>query len=248
MMKNVFHICFIPAAGLVLSLTACVHDPFLEEMDMDPPLADTTSNPVDTLAPCDPEVTYFSRDVLPILVANCAQSECHDQLTREEDIVLDQFDHVRASDVVIPFEPNESEIMEVLTESDLDKRMPPAPANALSQDQIDLIATWILQGATDETCRDSLQSVCNVTNMSYAIHIAPVINTNCRSCHSGISPAGSLDLSTHMGLQAVALNGRLAGAIDHQTGFSPMPQNGNKLNACIIDQFKSWIADGALNN
>jgi hypothetical protein len=34
----------------------------------------------------------------------------------------------------------------------------------------------------------------------------------------------------------------------HSPGFSPMPQNDNKLSECNIAKIKKWIATGAPNN
>jgi len=49
-------------------------------------------------------------------------------------------------------------------------------------------------------------------------------------------------------LRILALNGTLAGAIEHTPGFTPMPQFGDKLSDCNIAIIKAWINNGALNN
>src|SRR5687767_10619889 len=44
--------------------------------------------------PCHPDTIYFFKDVLPILVSNCAKSGCHDAVTHEEDLILTSYDQV----------------------------------------------------------------------------------------------------------------------------------------------------------
>jgi len=243
---------------LLISMNACMHDPvFMEDddggMPIDTMMIDTmpvdTMNPVDTTTPCDPNLIYFNTEVLPILKANCAQSGCHNSVTAQDGIVLENYADLISSDVVRPFDLGDSDLFEVLTESDPDDRMPPPPANRLASDQINIIAEWILQGADNLMCEsDTSSGGCDTDNVSYTIDLVPVINIGCRSCHSGATPAGGIDLSTHSGVQNVGLNGRLIGAIDHQSGFSAMPQGGEKLDVCTIDKFKAWVAAGAPNN
>ena len=47
-----------------------------------------------TMSDCDPNVVYFQRDVLPIIASSCAKSGCHDVITHEEGIVLDNFTNI----------------------------------------------------------------------------------------------------------------------------------------------------------
>src|SRR5687767_10540913 len=156
-------ICFI-----VFALPSCVHEPIVGPVDPgpDPDPIDTTENPIDTTTPgtpCDPNVVYFNMQILPLLKSNCAKSGCHDAITHEEDIILDSYQNVMASDVVRPYDLNDSEMFEMITESDPEERMPPPPNQRLNADQINLIAQWILQGAKDLTC-DENPTGCNTTN------------------------------------------------------------------------------------
>jgi len=89
----------------------------------------------------------------------------------------------------------------------------------------------------------------NPATISFAQHITPLLQSNgCVGCHSGTSPSGNVNLSTFNGVKAKVNDGRLWGAINHLPGFSPMPQGGNKINACDIAKIKSWIDAGAPNN
>jgi mono/diheme cytochrome c family protein len=132
----------------------------------------------------------------------------------------------------------------MITESDPDDRMPPPPANPLTSAQINLIYTWIAQGARNNTCTNS----CDTSNVTFSGTIFPLLQNSCIGCHSGAAAGGQIDLSSYQGVASVANNGRLLGAISHSPGFQPMPRGGNKLPDCRIDQVRIWIEGGALNN
>ena len=234
-------------------IPSCTHDPF---SPIEPDPIDTTGNPIDTTdnpgepgEPCDPNLVYFDQQILPILKSNCAKSGCHDAITHEEDIILDSYENVMNSkeNLVRPFSLNNSELYEVITENDPDDVMPPPPNQRLTSDQIQLIAKWIQQGAQDLTCDDS-QGTCNTTNVSYSGFVAPLLTTYCIGCHSGGAPSGGITLNTHGGVQTVAQNGRLVGAITWASGYQPMPLGSAKLSDCNIEKIKAWVNDGAPNN
>lgn len=223
---------------LAVTFEACQHEPFGSGED--------PAVPTDPDA-CDPDVVYFESQVLPILQSSCAISGCHDAATAEDGVVLTSYEKVMQTGEIRAGNPRDSELYEKLVENDKDERMPPPPRERLPQEQIDLIAKWITQGAKDLTCNDD-SGVCNTENVGFAATVQPIINTHCRGCHSGGSPSGNVNLSTYSGIAAVANSGRLYGAIAHQPGFIAMPQGGAKLSQCSIDQVKNWIDAGAPNN
>ena len=90
--------------------------------------------------------------------------------------------------------------------------------------------------------------ICDTTNVSYEEFIAPTMQTFCNSCHSVAAPSAGIITATYEGLKVVALDGRLVGSINHETGYSPMPQAQPKLQECIRLKIKAWVDDGALDN
>lgn len=245
--------------GLWLSFPSCKHEPLFDDTIIENPM-DTSSNPTDTMSidtntvdttsmgiPCDSNVVYFNQQVLPILLSNCAFSGCHDVASAEDGVILESYEYVIQTADVEPFNLNDSEIYEVLVDSDLDERMPPEPTPALSSAQINIIATWILQGAENLEC-DPNSGGCDTDNVSYSGFVSPLLQNTCNGCHSGASPSGGIDLTTHTNVAVYANNGKLYGAIAHETGFEPMPQGGTQLDDCTIDKVKSWIDAGALDN
>jgi hypothetical protein len=235
--------------GMMCLIAACRHDP-MSQMTDDP--NNGNGNPVDTTDtgsgnPCDSNKVYFSAQILPFLRSNCAKSGCHDAITHEKDVILDSYQHLMQSDIIRPFDPEDSDLVEVLLDSDPDKKMPPPPNAALAPDQIQLIVRWIAQGAQDLSC-DPGGVECQTDNVSYAQFVKPLVNTYCTGCHSGSAPSGGVWLNTYEGVRTVALNGRLEGAITWSPGFQRMPQGGPQLMNCQIDKIKVWIANGALQN
>ena len=155
MYKLFYILCFIYLILQISLSVSCKHDPTFSPESMMP--NDTMTNPGDTIVdpgdttiidttnmnPCDSNLVYFSRDVLPILQSNCAFSGCHDAATATEGIILESYDQIFQTTDIEAFDLS-SDLYEVIVESDPDKRMPPPPNAPLSSSQVQLIAKWIL--------------------------------------------------------------------------------------------------------
>ncbi len=251
-MERIYPAHFFKALGLlgiVLVMVSCKHEPFAIAPDPTLPgdtITNDTNNNNPNTKPCDPDSVYFETDVLPILISNCAIATCHDASSRQDGVELTSYQAVLNSDIIKIGDPRDSDIYEVITENDPDDVMPPPPRAKLSAEQTALILKWIQQGAKDLSCEETGE--CDITNVTYSATVAPILQTHCTGCHSGGSPSGGISLATHTNVATVAGNGKLYGAISHQVGFKAMPQGGNKLPACEIDQIKTWIDIGAPNN
>ncbi len=242
---------------VVIQMWSCQHDPLMSDddsmmpidtMTMDTMTIDTMQ--VDTIPlgiPCDPDIIYFSKDVLPLLISNCAFSGCHDADSAEDGVILESYEDVIMTADVEPFNLDDSEIYEVLVDQDEEERMPPAPTERLSADQIQIIARWILQGAEDLNCDPSL-TACDSTSVSLANDVQPILNSQCLGCHSGAAPSGGIGLDSYGLIKNVADNGKLIGAITWSPGFVDMPQGGDKLSDCDIAIIQGWIDEGTMDN
>jgi hypothetical protein len=228
---------------LMLLATSCKHQPMLSLDDVTP--QDTTGNGNNNTIPqpCDPDTVYFANTILPLFISNCAKSGCHDATTHEEGLVLDSYSHIMASHKIVPYNSNDGDIPEVITSTDPDKVMPPPPNAPLTSQQINLILTWINQGAQNNYCDD-----CDTLNVTWSGKIKPLIDLKCRGCHSGSNPPQGINLSTYTGVQGIALTGSLMGSIRHLTGYSAMPKNSPSLPQCEIDAIRIWVDAGAQNN
>lgn len=192
----------------------------------------------------DDEKACFSRDVLPILISSCATTGCHDPVTHEEDLILNSYANLfnNEEDLVVPGNPELSKIYVVLNKAGED-RMPPSPNAPLTEAQKQTIYNWIKEGAKDLACADN----CDPTAYTYAAVIGPLIQNNCRGCHSGTSPNGGIRLESYTDVKTVAGNGSLVNVINGTNGKPLMPPS-NKLSDCRITQIQNWVTDGSLNN
>jgi hypothetical protein len=92
----------------------------------------------------------FSRDVLPILSANCFKCHGPDQNARKAKLRLDTKDGaLRANDpIIVPGKSAESELVRRTSSVKDDVRMPPPSANRkLTAQQIEVLRRWIDEGA-----------------------------------------------------------------------------------------------------
>lgn len=198
--------------------------------------------------PCNPNIVYFEQQILPFLVSSCAKSGCHDAASAQEGVILNSYANVVNTGEVVPFDLGDSEIWDVITETDPDKVMPPPGENPLTQAQINLIALWINQGAQNLTC-DNNSGPCDSVLVSFNADVKPVLQNKCVGCHTTATSAnGMVALSTHAGVTSSITGGRLIGAIKHTPGFTAMPNGGPKLNDCEIAKISNWVTEGALNN
>lgn len=191
--------------------------------------------------PCDPDTVYFEKDLLPILQSGCAQPGCHDAISMQDGIRLTDYQSVMTTADVKPFDPEGSDLYEVLIEDDPGKRMPPPPLSPMSQENIDLVYTWIGQGAENLFCDEG---TCDTTNITYTAPVSGIIQKHCLGCHNDNNPLGGLSLQGYDKLLLTATDGRLPGTVRHEPGYPAMPKNSSQLPDCKIRQLEIWIEDG----
>jgi mono/diheme cytochrome c family protein len=104
---------------------------------------------------------------------------------------------------------------------------------------------------TFQSCeKDSVDDLYTQDNgyVSFSQSINPIIESNCKSCHSGSAPSAGIALDSYTSIKAAADNGSLMGTIRHESGWSPMPKNANKLRDDDIRKLEKWIEKGSPNN
>jgi uncharacterized membrane protein len=95
-----------------------------------------------------------------------------------------------------------------------------------------------------------ISTSCDLTNVTYALTIKPILQASCYTCHSNSnasSSGGGIRLEDYADVKSSA-SGRLMGAVNQATGYSAMPKGGGKLTDCEISQLQKWIDNGMLNN
>lgn len=202
----------------------------------------------DTLCNQNPDTaTYrnpracFQRDILPVMLSGCAISGCHDAITQRGGYNFTTYTNIRSA--VSPGNPAGSKLYEVITTVESEDKMPPDPYLPLSTAVIDTIYKWISYGALDEYCGEA----CDTTSsMTFSGVIWPLIEQNCRGCHSGTSPSGGISLTNYTQVAAQVSNGKLTGVLRDGT-YVLMPPSG-ALSECKIRQVEIWVQSGFQNN
>jgi hypothetical protein len=238
MAKHILFFFLLAASAVV----GCQHQPD-DSLDLGNGNGNGNGNP-DTIvieSGCDPDTVYFQNTILPLLTSNCAMEDCHDQVNPEDGIRM--YNYAGIMQEVSPGSLGGSDLWEAINETDPNDIMPPSPYSPLTTEQRELIRTWILQGAQNNSCED-----CDPTAIGFAANIAPLIETYCGGCHGGNSPSGNLSLQTYADIHAIAIDGSLVHSLNGTGGYSIMPDNTTGLPQCYKDQITGWIAAGALNN
>lgn len=228
--------------GAMLFALACKHNPLVpDDLDITPP---DEGNIL-----CDDDTVYFKNQVLPLMVSSCAKpGQCHNPDALEQGQNFTTYETIIEDGDIEAGNINHGKIHDVITEPDPADRMPPLPDSALTQAQIDIITTWINQGAKNNYCTGP--SVCNTSNVSYAAHIKPLIENKCLGCHNSewAPNASDIQMGTYSLDTALALNGKLYGVLTRAPGYQPMPKYQGKLTDCEIATVKAWIDAGVPNN
>jgi hypothetical protein len=233
-----------PLLLLVWLMPSCKHDPLFEAVVPDP--VDTFPHNPNTGVPCDADTVYFQSQVLPLLISHCTEPGCHGAASAEEGVVLDSYIKVTTTlKNITSTDPNKNELLEVILEDDPDKRMPQPPRPPLSAAEIQLIQTWIAQGAKNNGCNTNFAG-CDSTAFTWSAFVQPLIQTQCQGCHSGSAPQGGINLGSYAAVKAQVTNGKLYASVTRS--FAYMPKGGNKLDDCTINRLKSWIDAGAPEN
>lgn len=179
----------------------------------------------------------FERDILPVMQSSCGITACHDPYTMVEEFNFTTYQGIL--DGLVPGNPEISKIYKSINEDEPSDIMPPPPYEALSMAQIDSVYAWILKGAPDEFCGD----ICDTAVISYNTHLEVIIDSRCKSCHSGGSPQGGVPLTTYDDLKAAAAAGSFPAVLRAADGYSLMPPSG-AMSECEIRAFELWIEDG----
>lgn len=151
------------------------------------------------------ESVDYTRDIKPLLSNSCYTCHGPDEATREAEFRLDARDSAVAG-VIVPGKPDESELIARIASDDPDLHMPPPESNRprLTPQEIELLRTWIAQGARyDEHW--SFKPVQRNDEEKNAASIDAFINR--RLAEKGIEPAPAADPQTLIRRLYFDLNG-----------------------------------------
>ncbi len=99
----------------------------------------------------DSPALRYNRDIRPILADTCFACHGPDSASRKGELRVDQRQAVIETEVIIPGEPDESELIRRILSSDPDEIMPPPKTKkTLTAAQKETLARWIKEGAQYE--------------------------------------------------------------------------------------------------
>jgi hypothetical protein len=88
---------------------------------------------------------------------------------------------------------------------------------------------------------------CGGITPTYTADIKDILDANCAlsGCHDAITQQDGKNLSTYAGALAVSQGNEFLGAIQHKSGFVPMPYQSPKLPDSQIELLTCWVQNGS---
>lgn len=203
------------ASLIVITFATCKHEPIVKIVG-NGTLDDSTYT-----IPTNDSVC-FNTQILPIVVASCAQSGCHTTLNNYANIKL-----------------NASTILSYASKT-TGKVMPPKPQPRMDTASINLIKRWIKEGTLNRICT---ANVCDTANVKYTTHIAPIMNIYCKGCHNTTNAGGAVNLDNYNSTKTCTTTGKMICTIT-ASGCAIMPKGGPSLSKCDIRKIQIWAATG----
>jgi hypothetical protein len=179
----------------------------------------------------------FSSDILPLYQTYCAQTSCHNSVTKAEGVVTDSY-----ANIMNGIKANNSGSSKYFTV--IGGSMPPNGKAQMTASQIALIKQWINEGATNSTCSTA---ICDTTQYTYTNGISVLFANNCNGCHSVAPGSGNVILSDYASAKAAGINLKVSflNAINYTSATAAMNMPpGGQLSSCQITQITKWINNG----
>ncbi len=213
----------------------------------------------------------FTKDVAPLLVANCAG--CHIRESRGGLSMVSYESLTRGSEngtVLFPGDGMASRLYEVLDTGDM-----PRDGQRLADAALMTIRTWIDQGAkfdgADPTAAltelaatpdasattPSLSRPTGKETVSFGSDVAGIFVEHCLECHGGNNPRANLSLDSFTKILAGSDSGQLfmpgkpdesllIGKLKGTAGGARMPMGRDPLPDATIAIVEKWISEGAV--
>ncbi len=88
---------------------------------------------------------------------------------------------------------------------------------------------------------------CTGLTPTYTASVKLILDTSCAvvGCHDAITSQNGINLSTYASAKAISSENRFLGAIQHKSGFEPMPFGGAKLPEATIEILTCWVQNGS---
>jgi hypothetical protein len=118
-----------------------------------------------------------------------------------------------------------------------------------------LLAVAAMSGGLSSCSNDSIEDLypgiyapdttpCDTSNMTYDATMKPLFITKCGAdqtdCHKSPNTAQK-NLDNYADAADLGINGDIMGAVNHEAGFTPMPNNGTTLDNCSKAMIQAWV-------
>jgi len=86
----------------------------------------------------------------------------------------------------------------------------------------------------------------NCTNgeITYAVEVKPLLESQCTSCHNTSRRAHGIDLSSYSTAKSAFLSDEALCSVHYGRGCHPMPENAPKLSEAQIQTLDCWVKGG----
>ncbi len=203
------------------------------------------------------EKVDFNKQIKPLLEGAC--THCHGEKEDKGDFRMHTLEDIKKGNEngpgLTPGDPKKSSIYTtLLLAQDEDTAMPPKKEGALEKSQIEIIKTWIEQGAEWPSGVVLEQS----PRIKFEKHIQPILEQNCVSCHNPEKAKGDWVITTKKEAFSTGENAPnitpfdLKSPIYHLTTLAadeddlmPPKKSGGPLSKEDINYLKLWIQQGA---
>jgi formylglycine-generating enzyme required for sulfatase activity len=200
----------------------------------------------------------FETEIKPIIEAACVH--CHNESRAEGGLRLDTFEAAVAEDehapAIVPGDPENSSFYALAVLAADDALVMPPEGPPLDESQARRIRAWIEEGAAWPK-----EAVLEVQpRIDFVEHVQPILEMNCLSCHSGETPEGDYNLTTHDGALQSGLSPpsivptkpdesslyQLTAVDKDDPTLMPPADQGGPLAKDSIEILRLWIAQGAI--
>ncbi|WP_395746791.1 SUMF1/EgtB/PvdO family nonheme iron enzyme [Prosthecobacter sp.] len=199
----------------------------------------------------------FNKQIKPLLEGAC--THCHGEKEDKGDFRMHTLEDIKKGNEngpgLTPGDPKKSSIYTtLLLAQDEDTAMPPKKEGALEKSQIEVIKTWIEQGAEWPSGVVLEQS----PRIKFEKHIQPILEQNCVSCHNPEKAKGDWVITTKKEAFSTGENAPnikpfdLTSSIYHLTTLAadeddlmPPKKSGGPLSKEDINYLKLWVQQGA---
>jgi hypothetical protein len=93
---------------------------------------------------------------------------------------------------------------------------------------------------------------CDTTTYTFSAFVSPLILNSCGTsgCHNATTQSAGVVLSNYTTIKNYITSSKVVffGTIKHQSGYTQMPQGGNKFSDCNIQKLELWVNKGMPNN